>query len=423
MTLFFKYIAGIILVSFIISGCKQQQKPRLPSLNETFKKDDKIPFGSYVAYNHFKKLFDDRYVEINEKPFDEAWEVMEEYSNDTAYYLYVLITKNLAVTQNEADAILGFVKEGNDMFIAADYISDELLSKINCEEQRDSEIIAEVAGIMRPTSISMHSDYKRNSGNYNYFYYPFLNSFYNYDSVNTKQLGVNETGKPNYLVFFLERGRLYLHAAPRSFSNYFLLTKNNYQYLEDVLSYLRPEPKNIFWDEYYKKKIISRRKKGPGSAGGNGSSNDDDFSSLDVIKKYPSLLWAFWLSVVILIVYVLFNIKRRQRIINEIKPNANTTMVFTETVGRLYLQKKDNKNISEKMITYFYEHIRNRYFMNTSTVNQEFAETLSRKSGIDITTTQQLFDTIHQVQSQEQLTDVELLLLNEQVQNFYKNKN
>ena len=154
MTLFFKYIAGIILVSFIISGCKQQQKHRLPSLNETFKKDDKIPFGSYIAYNHFKKLFDDRYIEINEKPFDEAWEVMEEYTNDTAYYLYVLLTKNLAVTQNEADAILGFVKEGNDMFIAADYISDELLSKINCEEQRDSEIIAEVAGILRPTSLA-----------------------------------------------------------------------------------------------------------------------------------------------------------------------------------------------------------------------------------------------------------------------------
>ncbi len=108
---------------------------------------------------------------------------------------------------------------------------------------------------------------------------------------------------------------------------------------------------------------------------------------------------------------------------NEIKPNVNTTMVFTETVGRLYLQKKDNKNISEKMITYFYEHIRNKYFMNTSTVNHQFVETLSRKTGTDITVTQQLFDTINQLQSQEQLTDVELLLLNEQVQNFYKNKN
>jgi hypothetical protein len=61
--------------------------------------------------------------------------------------------------------------------------------------------------------------------------------------------------------------------------------------------------------------------------------------------------------------------------------------------------------------------------MNTSTVNHQFVETLSRKTGTDITVTQQLFDTINQLQSQEQLTDIELLLLNEQVQNFYKNKN
>jgi hypothetical protein len=242
----------------------------------------------------------------------------------------------------------------------------------------------------------MHTDHKGISGDYSYFYYPFRNSFYNYDSIYTKPLGVNETGKPNYLVFFLGSGRLYLHAAPRSFSNYFLLTQNNHQYLKNVFSYLRPEPKNIYWDE---------------------------FSSLNVIKKYPSLLWAFWLSVVTLILYVLFNIKRRQRIINEIKPNVNTTMAFTETVGRLYFQKKDNKNIAEKTITYLYEHIRNKYFMNTSTVNQEFIETLSRKSGTDIAVTQKLFDTISQVQSQEQLTDVELLLLNEQVENFYKNRN
>jgi hypothetical protein len=119
---------------------------------------------------------------------------------------------------------------------------------------------------------------------------------------------------------------------------------------------------------------------------------------------------------------VLFNIKRRQRIINEIKPNVNTTMVFTETVGRLYFQKKDNKNIAEKTITYLYEHIRNKYFMNTSTVNQEFVETLSRKSGTDIAVTKKLFDTINEVQSQEQLADVELLLLNEQIENFYKNR-
>src|SRR5438045_9595527 len=110
----------------------------------------------------------------------------------------------------------------------------------------------------------------------------------------------------------------------------------------------------------------------------------------------------------------------KQRIINEIQPNINNTVNFTETVGMLYLQKKNNKNISEKMITYFYEHIRNKYFLNMSQVNKDFINTLSAKSGVSIELTQKLFNTIDHVQAQENVSDPELLSLNELIQNFYK---
>jgi hypothetical protein len=134
------------------------------------------------------------------------------------------------------------------------------------------------------------------------------------------------------------------------------------------------------------------------------------------------LLWAFWLAVITLILYVLINIKRKQRVINEIKANTNTTVTFTETVGRLYLQKKNNKNIAEKMITYFYEHLRNSYFLNTNQLNNEFMNSLSRKSGLPIETTQQLFSFIDTINSGKNVSDVELLRLNDLIQKFYKNK-
>jgi predicted nucleic acid-binding protein len=118
----------------------------------------------------------------------------------------------------------------------------------------------------------------------------------------------------------------------------------------------------------------------------------------------------------------LVNIKRKQRVINEIKPNTNTSVTFTETVGRLYLQKKNNKNIAEKMITYFYEHIRNNYFLNTNQVNNEFMNSLSRKSGVSIELTQKLFSTIDKINAGKNVNDIELLRLNELIQKFYKNK-
>jgi hypothetical protein len=204
---------------------------------------------------------------------------------------------------------------------------------------------------------------------------------------------------------------LYLHVAPRIFSNYFLLTGDNYKYFENVISYLRSDPKNIYWDEYYKNTNPGRRKD-------NSKKNGDDFSSTRVIKQHPPLLWAFWLAIAGLLLFIFFNVKRKQRIINVVKPNVNTTVTFTETVGRLYLQKRNNNHIAEKMITYFYEHIRNKYFINTAMVNDEFINSVSGKSGVSKQQTQELFSLIEKIQSEENVNDEEILQLNMQIENF-----
>jgi hypothetical protein len=351
-------------------------------------------------------------------PFDKEWDNIQNYSSETDYSLYILITKDLSLTSNAAIAMANFVKEGNDLFIAADYIDMQLQAQLDFNAMREAEIAKELHGYMHSTFVRMDFGNDFKAPTYRYYYYPFLNSFNEYDSSQAKVLGVNEQGKPNYIVMFIGKGRLYLHAAPRAFSNYFLLTNNNYQYLENVLSYLRSQPKNIYWDEYYSSQDVSRKKK----VSGNGNNNKDPFSSLKVIKQNPPLLWAFWLSIIALLLYILVNIKRRQRVINELEPNTNTTVAFTETVGRLYLQKKNNKNISEKMITYFYEHIRNNYFLNTGTINNDLIETLSRKSGVAIDLTQELFIAIDAMQSSSNVTDDELVVLNEMIRKFYKYK-
>jgi hypothetical protein len=404
----------------LLVGCRQEVKKPLPSLNETYRKDDKKPFGSYVAYNHLKALFDYKYIEVTKRPFDETWEDIKDYSSNKEYSLYFLVAKDLSVTSTAAIAMANFVKEGNDLFIAADYIDMQLQAQLDFLTERKNEITKEVHGYMHPTSVSMDfgDDFKAPA--YGYYYYPFLNYFSGYDSAHVKVLGVNEAGKPNYIVVFIGNGRLYLHAAPRTFGNYFLLTGNNFYYLENVLSYLRFEPKNIYWDEYYKNQSIGKRKKVSGA----GSSREDDnekFSPFNVIKQNPPLLWAFWLAVIALILYVLVNIKRKQRVIDKIKPNTNTTVTFTETVGRLYLQKKNNNSIAEKMITYFYEHIRNSYFLDTSQVNNEFMTSLARKSGVHTETTQQLFNMIESINAGKKINDIDLLQINDLIRKFYKN--
>lgn len=387
----------------------------LPSLNETYRKSDKEPFGSYIAYKEFRDLFNNRYVETVTDPFDEEWNNIKEYSADNKYSLYFLITKNLVLNYTEVKAFLDYVKAGNDLFISADYVDSRLLENINCNTERLGEITDETRGIMHQTKVSMYFGDNFKAPAYGYYYYPFLNALSGYDTAFTRVLGVNEINAPNYIILFYGKGRIYLHVAPRIFSNYFLLTGDNYKYFENVISYLRSDPENIYWDEYYKNTSSGRRKN-------NNSDAKDNFSSLSVINQNASLLWAFWLGIIGLLLYILFNVKRKQRVINIVKPNANTTVTFTETVGRLYLQKKNNSHIAEKMITYFYEHIRNKYFISTAKINDEFINSLSGKSGVPIEKVQQLFSIIERIQSEENVNDTELVQLNTEIENFYKNQ-
>src|SRR6266516_1455834 len=183
------------IIAFFLYGCAQHPENHMPSLDETFFKNSKKPFGSFVAYRHFKNLFKGRYVETINRPFDEAWNDMKEYSSNSRYSLYVLITKNLTVNYNEANAMLTYIKEGNDLFISADYIDMELLDKINCQTDRDSEIISEVAGRMNETYVKLNRQ-QQDGARFKYYYYPFLNSFTEYDSLNTRILGFNEIEKP-----------------------------------------------------------------------------------------------------------------------------------------------------------------------------------------------------------------------------------
>lgn len=404
----------IFCTALLLAACTQQGRV-FPSLSETYRKTDRQPFGSYIAYKEFNRLFDNRYVETVTEPFDVEWNSIKNYQEEKKYSLYFLITKNLVLNYSEVNAFMDYVKAGNDLFIAADYVDTRLLDNINCNTKRDSEIINETKGLMRQTKVSMYfgNDFKPPA--YHYYYYPFLNSFTDFDTSFARVLGVNDNNEANYIILFQGKGRIYLDVAPRAFSNYFLLTGNNHKYIDNVISYLRPDPQSIYWDEYYKNTSPSRRRN-------DNSKPDDNFSSLAVIKQHPPLFWAFWLAIAGMLLFILFNIKRKQRIIAIVPPNVNTTVTFTETVGRLYLQKKDNSHIAEKMITYFYEHLRSKYFLSTEIINEEFIKNVSRKSGVAAVQAIQLFSFIQHAQLNQGMSDDELTVLNKAIENFYKNQ-
>ena len=415
------YLVCIILLLMVCSCHIKDDNKSLPSLRETYSKNDAQPFGSRVAFDFIKSTFPKAKIVINNSNFTNLSPIEVEGHLKGNYSIYFLLSKNLILNDAEVVDMINYVSAGNDLFIASDYIDTKLMETVYLTMNRGQETVAEIKGKMRNTHLAIPGS--KDSGpkidTFGYFYYPFLNFFSNYDDDFTKVLGYNETGLPDFVRIKINSGNVYLHAAPRSFSNYFLLTNNNKRYLSYVLSSLGKKPSIVYWDEYYKNISASQNKNKL-----KGNTNDSDsFSALSVVEKHPSLLMAFWITIVGILLFVIVNVKRKQRMIPKISANSNATVAFTETIGKLYFQHKNNKRIAEKMISYFYENMRNTYFLKTDMNNKELVKSLAGKSGIAPHKVQQLIETIHDIQMKDEINDNELLSLNEQIEFFNKNKN
>ena len=137
------------------------------------------------------------------------------------------------------------------------------------------------------------------------------------------------------------------------------------------------------------------------------------------ILKQPALKWAWFMALISLLFFMVFNAKRKQRIVKVIKPLENTTVAFTKTIGNLYYETKDHDNLIDKKITYFLEYIRRVYYLDTQLLDQKFIKFLSLKSGTDKVETKRLIDLITYLRAKRECTENDLLRLNKAIEEFY----
>lgn len=393
----------ILYVTVFIFSASCREKLKLPDMRETYSSKDMKPFGGYMARRILENSFPENYIQTSKQPFGKA---VSNFDDTSAVYFSA--ARNLFIEEKDVNALLDFIYNGNTVFFAAANIDSVLMKRLYCEVSPNNSF-EYTPGNYEQTTVSLSEQILSPKESFGYFYRPAVSSFTGINDRYARIIGYNRNGDANCIVFFWGKGKLFLHCDPRMFSNYFLLKNDNYRYMETFMKILGQNPEHVYWDDYYSKKNRRRSE----SEGGGG---------LAEIFKYPSLGTAFWLLVLMLAMYILFGGKRRQRIIRQVKPNVNSSVAFTETIARLYLQKHDNKNIAEKMITYFHEFIRNNYFLNANAGSDEFIKTLSRKSGIPEENTTALFNTIAHANSAVKIDDYQLLSLNEQIQQFYKKR-
>ena len=119
---------------------------------------------------------------------------------------------------------------------------------------------------------------------------------------------------------------------------------------------------------------------------------------------------------------MVYNAKRRQRIVKIIKPLTNTTVDFTRTIGNLYYETKDHNNLIDKKITYFLEHIRHVYYLDTQLLDDKFMYNLALKTGKDKAETKKIIDLVARLRAKQMCTEDDLLKLNKAIESFYTEK-
>jgi hypothetical protein len=360
--------------------------------------------GFNVAYRLLQTQFSNQPLTIARQSFDKTY--LSLGSSDTGR-VYLLLTKKLNLTNSELHRLLQFVARGNTLFVSAESI-DTAFTKILHVNMINKEWLnlffnKQKASLMQDVKVRITHPYTGVQESYGFFYHSLDTYFLHPDSTQAGVFGTGNDGSPNYVGIKYGSGNIWLHSNPLLFSNYFLLTKNNYQYLERVFSYINNKPTGVYWDDYYHTARYDRQ-----------------FFSLQVFFQYPSLTAALLLGMSLLLLYVAFGGKRKQRPIPVKVTPVNSSVSFVQTVSLLYLQKKDNRNIALKMIAYFLEYVRQHYFLSTNLINDEFVKALSRKSAVKEERVRELTLIIENVNRNDSVSDVELLDLHNRIREFYK---
>lgn len=394
----------LLLISSIMTA------PKRISWKESFSNRDKNPYGAYALYDMLPALFGDTEIE-------ETREMMY-YSLDMVGVentSYIAITDELNADEYDVSILLSFVEDGNYAFLVARDLPIELKDSLNL--RITSQILDAVEG--DTLEAEMDTTYIRfaNPAFARYQGFDLKRAGENWwfeldDESEALVLAYNHFDQPNLLKVPYGDGFFILGTSPRMFSNYFLLYRDNHQYAEIAFSYLPRETEAIFWDEYYKRGRYGRN---------NPQQEEPDL--LAYIRSEPALNWAYWIVAFAVLAYVFFESKRKQRMIPEHKPLPNATLEFTETVGRLYYQSHDHKNVAEKKIKILLAYIRSQYFLKTNEFNQGFIDTLAGKSGMDINEVRILCRMIERIRQRDQISESELLELNLLVESFYLHAN
>ena len=386
-----KYILILIAgISLFVVAEMYMQTPI--DWRKTYKKSDKIPYGTFVLFDALPDIFPKSEISVNNKSFYEY--IQEKNNNDLVNY--IIINDEIKLDDLSSDLFIDFVSKGNNLYLVANNFSANFSDTLHFTT--DSWWIYERDDTTSTINL-VNPKLRKKDG------YLFVNKLYEryfdtFNKDNTKILGLAENNKANFIKIKLGKGNLFINLQALAYTNFHILNSDR-EYISNTLSYL--PKRQIVWDEYYK------------------GYKPESQTPMRYFLSRQALKFAFYLFMATLFLYLIFEFKRKQRYIPIINPPRNDSVNYVKTIGQLYFLKKDYKGIAAQKINFFLENIRNKYFIKTNVFDNNFYQLLSAKSNKEIDEIETLFNYISQIKLREQINEKELLELNRLIEEFNDN--
>ena len=128
--------------------------------------------------------------------------------------------------------------------------------------------------------------------------------------------------------------------------------------------------------------------------------------------------WAYYFVLIGMLLFVIFEGKRKQRSIPIVKPLTNKSYEYAQTIAGLYVDKKEYHTIAKKQIVQFLEHIRTKLRVPTENMDRQFYRTVAERSGNTLENTTDLFTLIAKINAQNTTTKAELIMLYKEIEQF-----
>lgn len=381
----------VLLVGFIIYV--ENSKPKPINWYPSYTAKHKIPYGTYVVRNELKSLLGSEFIEdIKIAPY-----VFLQDTTKSGTYVFVDDAVNFG--KDEFNELLQFVDRGNDVFLST---HGAMIDTLGLKTEKAHTVAFEEKPFFKL--------YNKNLSKKEFeFDRPLYNTYFTeIDTLNTTALGktgyFNEVDERvsegiNFIKLSYGKGNFFIHTFPEAFTNYFVLKESNRLYTEAVLSYIDTS-KPILWDAYYK------------------TGKSSIASPMHYLLSSKSLKWSYYVALIGVLFFILFEGKRKQRFIRVIEPLRNQTLAFTRTIANMYYDKSEHKNIAEHMITYLLEYIRTKLYVPTTNINSTFYSYVSSRSGHSQEEIESLFNYVNFVHEQNTISKEQLIKLNTLIENF-----